>query len=680
VLRKLTVTGTLLVMMILAVSFFAAASALAHPTQKAQRYRVVRHAKNYDVVRGHHRRLVVRHHQKHVTVHGVRRFRVIKRGYHFVVLRRTPPLSASSSITTATIPGAPLSIGMPSSASTVLAGESCAAANDGSEQTLWTAGSRSYPQWWTVDLGTARSLYGVKATWNAVRRAFRYRIETSLDGVAFSTVADRSRNQAKGTTTDAFTRLARYVRVTMLGVSPSGVSASVSEITVNGEAGTTPTPTATPTPQPTPTETPTATPTETPTATPTPSATPAANPIAAINSAKAGQTVVVGPGTFSGSISIPDGVTVVGQGMDASYIDGGVAYGSNVIVRDIKLGTAGFSIHNAKNASNTVFERVRFRGGGGASVLNSPVVRLGGSDRSANHITFKDCLIERNLGTENAERSLGFNNIGIMEVADAGGAHVDSITFDGCHVGVSNGRTDIPRNIGGPRAGLEAYTDPNGAPVHGWSNLNLVNCVFEATDSFCVDLADTPLPSGERASGPARIAGCTLKGGGWGGAPFGYTLCLEAPKGVVIENNTIYRGYNNTLGCGASSGIGGGYIIRDNTIDCTFDNGITPLPATGYHAMVLLLGDGNVFTGNTIVTNVGGLQLELQNFTRGSVTGNTLIEKRTSSAPWAINVWDSSGSTVTGNTFRTASTSAPVIHYQGTNANNTVTSNTFQHD
>ena len=392
-------------------------------------------------------------------------------------------------------------------------------------------------------------------------------------------------------------------------------------------------------------------------------------------------TLYIPGGTYKlRRLALPDGLRITGADSRRSWLKGGVVFGSGQYVRRLRLGRLGYSTQNGRGASGTVFEECRFRGGGGApGSIDAPVLQLG-FRHSVEHITFKDCLIERNLGTENARHSRGFNNIGITEVAAAGHAHVDSITFDGCHVGVSNGRTDIPRNIGGPRAGLEAYTDPNGAPVHGWSNLNLVNCVFEATDSFCVDLADTPLPSGERASGPARIAGCTLKGGGWGGAPFGYTLCLEAPKGVVIENNTIYRGYNNTLGCGASSGIGGGYIIRDNTIDCTFDNGITPLPATGYHAMVLLLGDGNVFTGNTIVTNVGGPQLELQNFTRGSVTGNTLIEKRTSSAPWAINVWDSSGSTVTGNTFRTASTSAPVIHYQGTNANNTVTSNTFQHD
>ena len=39
-----------------------------------------------------------------------------------------------------------------------------------------------------------------------------------------------------------------------------------------------------------------------------------------------------------------------------------------------------------------------------------------------------------------------------------GGAHVTDITFDGCHVGVSNGAAS-GRTIGSPRMGLECWCE-----------------------------------------------------------------------------------------------------------------------------------------------------------------------------------------------------------------------------
>jgi len=284
--KKLAIAGTLIVLIILTVSLFSASSSSAASRHKALRYRVVRHARTYDVVRGHHRRLLVRDHHRYVKVHGVRRYRVLKRGYHFVVLRRVPSPSAAAPTTTAIFPGAPLSVGLPSSASSVWAGDSPAAANDGQAQTRWAASSRSYPQWWTVDLRVPTTVDGVKVSWYGARRAYRYRIQTSLDGVAFTTVADRSQNRTRGTTADALTVVARYVRVTILGVSPSGAIASAYEITVNGDVGATPpptpgpapAPTATPTPTASPTASPTVTPTPTPTVTPTPTAPPAPAP------------------------------------------------------------------------------------------------------------------------------------------------------------------------------------------------------------------------------------------------------------------------------------------------------------------------------------------------------------------------------------------------------------------
>ena len=265
--------------------------------------------------------------------------------------------------------------------------------------------------------------------------------------------------------------------------------------------------------------------------------------------------------------------------MDASWLKAGVTFNSNVVVRDIKIGTLGpVTAATGRTPRNVLFERVRFRGGGGRA--NEAPSSSATAANSCDHVTFKDCLIERNLGDENTSYTMNYNNIGFIENgASAGGSHLDSITFIGCHVGVSNGRTDIPRNIGSPRMGLECYTwdGGDGVAAHGWSNLKVIDCVFEAADMCTIDLADSLDSSGQHISGPALISGCTLKGGGYDGNKWGYTICCEAPKGVVIENNTIYRAHDRTLAVSWSQGLrASGYVVRNNVFALDVDNGITP--------------------------------------------------------------------------------------------------------
>jgi hypothetical protein len=96
--------------------------------------------------------------------------------------------------------------------------------------------------------------------------------------------------------------------------------------------------------------------------------------------------------------------------------------------------------------------------------------------------------------------------------------------------------------------------------------------------------------------------------------------------------------------------------------------------------MVSLMGAYGSFTGNTITTNSGGPVLELQGMSHGTVTGNSFYELRTSAAPWALNIWDSRNSTVSGNVFTTAATTHPVFHYQGTNSNIVLTHNVLRHN
>ena len=295
--------------------------------------------------------------------------------------------------------------------------------------------------------------------------------------------------------------------------------------------------------------------------------------------------------------------------MDSSHLKGKILYGSNVVVRDVKLGDAGHSTRNARGASNVLFERCRFRGGGGTG-SDSYVVLFGDGTNSCDHITLRDCQIECNLGVEDSSFSKDFNNMRITENGISGGAHVDSITLERCHFGVSNGIRS-----GCPRMDIEAYTWDGGTGhvTHGWSNLKIVDCVFEVSDWYNIDLADDAKDDGTRASGPALVSGCTLKGGK------NYTLCIESPKGVVIENNIIYRASNNTLkmGCGDMSSVNPGTIFRNNTIDLATNQGL----ALGSPAFFLKGGD-NRFTGNVVRTTSSSRIFELQQARNNIITGN----------------------------------------------------------
>jgi hypothetical protein len=386
-------------------------------------------------------------------------------------------------------------------------------------------------------------------------------------------------------------------------------------------------------------------------------------------------TLYVPRGTYKmRPVSLPDGLKIKGASSTGSWLRGRITFGSNCVVRDIKLGDAGYSTRNGANASNTRFERCQFRGGGGTG-YDAAVILVGGQ-YSCGGITFKDCNVERNLGVENGACTLGFNNISINEMGQLGGAHIENVTFDGCHIGVSNGAAG--RNIGSPRAGLEATTSSSqGTIVHGWNNINIIDCIFEATNSFSIDLADFPLASGQRASGPALISGCTIMGGGYtnGTAPFGYSICLEAPHDVIIENNTIYRGYMDAIAVD-----GGSYIIRNNIIDLTYDNGITPEDNI-YNFQNELTATG-IVTGNTFTTNQAGCPLSLDGMSNGTVTGNTFIEQRSTGGAWPLVYKNCVSTTITGNTFRTAATSDAmnIMKDAGSNTNVTIAPNTYLHN
>jgi hypothetical protein len=164
--------------------------------------------------------------------------------------------------------------------------------------------------------------------------------------------------------------------------------------------------------------------------------------------------------------------------------------------------------------------------------------------------------------------------------------------------------------------GFEAYTwDSDGKPLHGWSNVSIVNSLFETMDWYNIDLADGFVyGTYNRLSGPVRIANNVLKGAGR------YTICVESPKGCVIEGNTIWRSGSQTfkMGSGDQTHVDPACIVRNNLFDLAVDNGKGQGSPSFY-----LKGGGNQFTGNT-VTATAPVVFELQQARGNVITGNTI--------------------------------------------------------
>jgi hypothetical protein len=326
----------------------------------------------------------------------------------------------------------------------------------------------------------------------------------------------------------------------------------------------------------------------------------AAGVIARINSARAGDTIRVPAGMFFGDVRIHDGVRIVGAGRERSWIKGTVIYGSRCVVRDIKLGKALSSTRNGPGASYTLFERVRFTGGGesGVSWPDNSVLIIG-SRYSCDHITFRSCVIERNVGKD-PQFTRGFNNISLVVRA---GVRVESILFERCTVASS------------PRMGLEAFVKDERGVTRGYRGITLRKCTFRAADAQTVDFSDQPQARGE----DILIEGCTIQGGGVTRVRWGYGLCLEMPLRTVVRNNRFTRARMQSIMMtdrGSSSYTGPGTTITGNTFDLT-----TGVTNAGGDA-ICLRGDGNVFTDNVIRGFRGCCAVGLWGATGAKVTGN----------------------------------------------------------
>jgi len=341
------------------------------------------------------------------------------------------------------------------------------------------------------------------------------------------------------------------------------------------------------------------------------------------------------------SLTMPTGLAVFGAGMGRTWLKGHLAFGSNELISDLKIGDAGQSaVHNKASASGTVFRRVHFRGGGGAG-WDAPVIMLGGGG-SCSNITFKDCEVERNVGIEDSSFNGGYNDITIDEFTNN---HVSDITFDGCHVGVTNGVA-----TGSPRMGLECWA-AHGSGI-GWHNITVRGCVFEATAIHQLDFSCYG-DSGQ-ATG-VMVEGCTFHGGGvdMKGTLWGYAICLEWPFDVTIRNNHFHRCHEAAI---FDNNYGQSHDTRWRITGNTFDWDTTGGGITARRGIVVISGANNIITGNRFdwhgafsgwATN-GCVELGGANATGNTVTGNTFHVSQTQAVS---NQWGgATGNTTSPNT------------------------------
>jgi hypothetical protein len=129
----------------------------------------------------------------------------------------------------------PISVGQPVAASSFQPENCPTNANDGNLTTRWAAVDGTYPQWWRVDLGSTQSIAQAIINWfNSSSRAYKYWIEVSNDDTNYSVLVNNTNNTTFGDTTNTFSASARYVRVYVTGVTPTGGFASFYECQIYG--------------------------------------------------------------------------------------------------------------------------------------------------------------------------------------------------------------------------------------------------------------------------------------------------------------------------------------------------------------------------------------------------------------------------------------------------------------
>ena len=108
---------------------------------------------------------------------------------------------------------------------------------DGDPKTRWTGDGPSMPNWLQLEFQKATTVTGAEISWEKPEHWYQYRIETSLDGKAWTLAADASANVKIGDTKDAFTaENIKFLRVTALK-QEHGQWPAIWEIKLSGKDG-----------------------------------------------------------------------------------------------------------------------------------------------------------------------------------------------------------------------------------------------------------------------------------------------------------------------------------------------------------------------------------------------------------------------------------------------------------
>ena len=105
--------------------------------------------------------------------------------------------------------------------------------NDGNNNTYWSAADGNAGHSWGVDLGSTYNLTKSQVVWQNSGNAYKYKIETSADSIAWNLAVDKTSNTSTlQTQTDNFSAAARYVRITITGGTSVTNKASFSEFSL----------------------------------------------------------------------------------------------------------------------------------------------------------------------------------------------------------------------------------------------------------------------------------------------------------------------------------------------------------------------------------------------------------------------------------------------------------------
>lgn len=344
-------------------------------------------------------------------------------------------------------------------------------------------------------------------------------------------------------------------------------------------------------------------------------------------------------------LTLPAGSSLVGAGRAGTILRGAVTVGSRVSVSHLQMGVAGKALRFARGAHHTTFRRVKLVGGGGQPAEKHHGVIRFDWGRAAHHITFRECIIGRNVR--------GGNGVCIVD-SGRSRATYHHLRWIDCHFRAQR------------RMAFECIQRSGGAPITtGYRDIDLISCVFEPSGSVCVSF------DGSARCGDSLVEDCLIKGAGARrSARFGTGLELNGVTRMTVRGSTILRtrGPQITIE-GIASRAGGNRIL-----DCVFDTRrahVSTTPDKYTPQVIMSKVRGATVAGCRFAIDRGSQSIYLQYSSRNTFRDSTFVDHRRGSRAHE-QLWitrHSSRNLFQGNRFSTSSDWASVVVRDGADAN-----------